>query len=560
LVVEIPSGFLFYCWGKCVKSERYATAEELKKDLSDCVGSVSEVEYDTVVIPPAAAGGDSQDALSGNSVNSYTQTQGATMTMGAQDAQSAASLAEEQNPYADGKKTGGRKKKLIVFSSVAGGLLIAAAVVFFIVVPKLTDPVNRFESAVKSGDMVSAAQLYRDELRYEDSGRLAEAGEFVVDQAEKVKASYIGGEIEYETALTRLQEMGKLGIVSADELEPFIEGINEMRVSRDAYENAQSESKSGEYASAINELHKVIPADSNYGEAQTQLTDAIKIYKEQVLASLSQYGSEDLYDDAVSALRAALLVVPADADLLEKIADYEKKIADEIALIADDLIRDAKNKATISVDYENALADLRSAVASYPSSEMLKTALAEMEQEYVTKKIAEADNLIFDGGEYKDAVALLEEALNLAPGDASLKSAIAEYEAKYPSLLQQMTYFTGRDLGNGGQEQDNLQGIQINIITTDDGDRFDNVYKLDGSYRKITGVLYQPFDSRSDNAARKLEIFGDDRLLYSAVMSGGIEPKTFSVSLTGVKDLEVRLSTDSGWRGRARLANVQLYQ
>lgn len=79
-------------------------------------------------------------------------------------------------------------------------------------------------------------------------------------------------------------------------------------------------------------------------------------------------------------------------------------------------------------------------------------------------------------------------------------------------------------------------------------------------YVRITGVLYQPFDHRSETNARKLEIFGDGRLLYSAVMKGGIEPIPFDVDISGVSDLEIKLEDSTAWSGYARLANVELYQ
>ena len=110
-----------------------------------------------------------------------------------------------------------------------------------------------------------------------------------------------------------------------------------------------------------------------------------------------------------------------------------------------------------------------------------------------------------------------------------------------------------------------MQKMQNNIVDTNQNGMFDNTYKLEGKYIQIVGVLYQPFDRRSDTDTRTLEIFGDGRLLYSANMSGGKEPISFDIDLSGVSDFEIRLvnqwgslSTYNG--GYARLANVELYQ
>lgn len=53
-----------------------------------------------------------------------------------------------------------------------------------------------------------------------------------------------------------------------------------------------------------------------------------------------------------------------------------------------------------------------------------------------------------------------------------------------------MVYFTGKNLKNGGQEKDNLQNMQENIVLLEnnrDYYTFENVYKLKGEYQKITG-------------------------------------------------------------------------
>lgn len=545
------------------KAQRYATAEELKKGLSEYIATLTEEEYDTVIIPQAADGDEPSNSFAENSVNSYTQTQGATMTMGAQSGGFVQTPTEQQNPYANDKKSKKEKgekpkskKKVAVLASVVGILLLAGAIAIYVLVSRANDPVNQYESAIQSGDFEAAAQLYRDELRFGDGDKLSEAESFTITYAESIRDAYIHGEIEYDDALAQLQETGKLGIISSDELAPLIAEINEMRTSRAAYEAAQKDAEAGDYKSAIGEYRKVITADSNYSDAQTQLATAIGNYKEQVMEEVSYLESDKLYEEAISMIRAALIVVPDDADFLTKISDFEQEIANEIELIVDGIVRSARGKISSSADYEGALSELRSGISSYPNNETLKTTLSEIESAYIDIVLNDAAALAANS-EYESAVAALNAALRLVPNNASLKSAVAEYEAKYPKLLQQLTYFTGSELSNGGQDQDNLQGTQTNIITG----TFNNTYKLNGEYTKITGIIYQPFSSRSSDYARTFEIYGDGKLLYSIEMKGGIEPINFSIDLTGVKDLQVKLTNNSSWNsGAARLADVLLYQ
>lgn len=546
------------------KTERYTKAEALKADLQAFLKTITREEYDSVVIPQSL-NEEVSDALSQNSLNSYTQTQGATMTMGAQGSGITPSTVE-QNPYAEtvSKKEKKKGKKKLILISIAAVLIVAVGIGAYVMFLRFTDPVGQFQTAIKDRDFSGAAQLYQEELKDGDAKKLEQAGDFIVSYADEVKKQYIDGEMEYEDALAQLQEMSKLGVVSNEELQPVIAEINELRTSRVAYENAQTNIEVSDWKSAINELRKVIQADSNYSEAQVQLADAIRKYKDEVLETASIFDADGDYEDAITALQAALQVVPDDADFLTEIKDLEKKIEDDINLEIDGIIREAKNSVSVSADFEGALVNLRTTAKQYPNSEELKVAISEIEDAYLEKILAESA-VIAGERRYADAVAALKDALQLLPNNASIKAAISEYEAKYPVLLQQLIYFTGRTLENGGQQKDNMQKMQNNIVDTNQNGMFDNTYKLEGKYIQIVGVLYQPFDRRSDTDTRTLEIFGDGRLLYSANMSGGKEPISFDIDLSGVSDFEIRLvnqwgslSTYNG--GYARLANVELYQ
>ncbi|EOS35204.1 hypothetical protein C808_04983 [Lachnospiraceae bacterium M18-1] len=543
-----------------VKSERYTNAEDFKKDLQEFLSIMSETEYDRTIITQAAVIDETLDSGSEKTEDSYTQTQGATMTMGAQSHSQSASVPSSQNPYAEKSK---KPKKRLVIATVVGVAVIAAGVAGYLAVSRITDPVRLFQEAIQENDFEKASQLYENKLKSGNSGKLAEASDFLSDHAEDVLEKYIQGELEYEDALSQLQEMEKIGIVSEGEMEPLIEELNEIRTSRAAYENGQDEMEAGDYEAAIGDFRKVIQDDPNYSNAQKKLADAVRSYKDELIVSLSQFETDKRYRDAISALSKGLIVVPEDADFQEKIRDYEKKIEDDITLTVDGIIRDAKGIVSESEDYTAALTDLRAAQKQYPNREELKTAIGEMEEAYVSKQLTEAEKLAGES-RYEEAVDLLGEAQELVPDNDSMEKAIKEYKAKFPTLLQQMVYFTGEYLENGGQELDNLQGTQKNIVTNENGYAFDfdNIYKLNGTYKKMTGNWYQPFSERSSTNGKDLKIYGDGRLLFSATMRSGIEPIGFEIDLAGVEELEIILSKTRGsnYSGYAKLANVQFYQ
>lgn len=547
------------------KEERYKKAEDFRDCLQAMMQSLSEEECNRTAVPQTAD--NAADSDEGSLYDTYTQTQGATMTMGMQgtDAvmgnQSASGVEAVQNPYA--KKQKKKKGKAVAAIAIAIPLIVILTAGYLFISKKL-DPLNRFQAAIEEDNYEEAEQLYNDKLKSGDSDILAKAEYVVADHAEEIKKRYYQGNIEYEDALNQLQNLEKFATTDKDSLQTVVEEINKLYLSRTSYEKALSCMDSGDYESAVNDLRKVIQEDSNYADAQIKIADAIKRYKEGLLASLVEFEPDKQYDEAILALQAGLLVVPEDADFLAKIADYEKKIADNIQLMISSIIRDVKNDVSVSGDYVGALKELREAEKQYSNSEEIKMAVMEIEEEYLGVVLTEAETIAGESG-YVEAVEALKEALLVLPNNASIKTAISEYEAKYPILLQQMVYFTGEALENGGQEKDNMQEMQINIIQTDSRGLFDNTYKLEEQYVKITGVLYQPFDERSDRYERVLEIFGDGRLLYSTSMRGGKEPVSFEVDLGGVYNLEIKFvnewgSTNTYHSGYARLANVELFQ
>lgn len=544
-----------------VKTERYARAEDLRSDLQAFLKSISKDEYNSVIIAPS---NEKPEDYSENSMTSgtYSQTQGATVTMGA-EFRNMAATASEQNPYFEEPSKKKKGKKKLILAAVITVLVVAAGVSAFIAYKRITDPVSNFQTAIKDQDYNEASQLFQGELKNGDAAKLEMVEEFVVSYADEIKAQYINGEIEYENALNQLREMEKFEADGGEQLREIIESVNALYLSRTSYDKAIESIEYGDYESAINDLRRVIQEDPNYAQAQIKISEAIRNYKDEVLDSLLELEADKQYDEAILRLKAGLLLVPDDADFLAQIEDYEKKIENDIVLEVEGVIREAKNMVSVSSDYAGALENLRAAARKYPNREELKESISEIEDAYLDVALAEAAQIASENG-YASAVAALNGSLQVLPDNASIKAAISEYESKYPVLLQQLIYFTGRTLENGGQQMDNMQEMQTNIIDTDRGGLFDNTYKLDGKYVKITGVLYQPFDRRSDDSANTFEVFGDGRLLYSETMYGGKEPISFEVDLSGVNDFEIRLVSQYGkvdyHGGYSKLANVELHQ
>jgi tetratricopeptide (TPR) repeat protein len=481
--------------------------------------------------------------------------------MGAQGGH--ATPSGKQNPYAD-KKPKGKGKKIIALVSVFACVAIAAVIAISMLVQRANDPVNQFEAAIEKGDFVEAAQIYRDEIRYGDSGQIAEAEKLVVNQAGSIESAYTKNELEYDEALTQLQELEKLRIVSSAELSPFIESINELRTSRMAYQSAQTSIGREDYAQAINELNKVIQRDENYANAQQQIVSSVTSYKNQVFAELSTYDANKSYSAAITKLNDALKVVPNDADFLAKIDDYNSIIAADTQAEVDVIVKDARDMVANNKDYERALSTLRNALNQYRGNESINSAIREITDTHVREILAEADAFAIDK-KYTNAITVLEGGQRLYPDGTDWRARINDYREFLPVFLTNLE--TLSNVGNrcdlwvwntnpNSTDRDNIENTRANTIgfnfPNHSGDEFYRriEYFTDSKYSRFTGLFLLHFDSRNTTDRYQLRISADNTLIYtSPVLTNGVLPINIDIDITGASVITFTVSDiGSNWR------------
>lgn len=461
---------------------------------------------------------------------------------------------EQEQPKPPKKK--GKKARSVVL----GILIIGAGVGGYLGYRHITDPVNKLQTAIIEKDFDSAAQLYEEEIKDGDENKVAQAEDFIVNHAEEIQNDYINNELEYEDALTQLQQMGKLGIVSQENLDPMITNINGLRTSRVAYDTAQSSMASGDWEVAVKELRKVIQEDVNYTQAQTQLADSVKNYKDKLLATLPDYDQGEDYTGAIAALRAGLLVVPDDADFLAKIEDYEKKISDAIGLAVVNIMQEANQLVTESSDYLSALTLLKDANQQYPNQPSLKDAISDMERQYQEFEFARADTLAGEK-KYDEAVDLLNELQSHISQGKAVLDKIAEINDMRPDNLSDLVVI---DSKNYDYKSDMYMDSFGN---TYDGRHFFSagydayaVYNLNEKYTTFAGSIVADKDTDS-GAVMDIMIYLDDKLVYSKT---GYDKRTgevpFSVDVRGATKLTIQTKADYSSRRYFSIVNAVLEQ
>lgn len=146
---------------------------------------------------------------------------------------------------------------------------------------------------------------------------------------------------------------------------------------------------------------------------------------------------------------------------------------------------------------------------------------------------------VYNGTTYLPIRAVGEALGKTVQWDPKTNSAyLGKHTGEKPAVwLQDLDYFTGKDLKVTTTEKDNLGNTRQETIDASRG--FTNTYLLNGQYSAISGTFFQRYNYRSSTEESKLLIYGDGELLYSAEMAGGIQPTDFYVDLTGVLELKI---------------------
>lgn len=144
---------------------------------------------------------------------------------------------------------------------------------------------------------------------------------------------------------------------------------------------------------------------------------------------------------------------------------------------------------------------------------------------------------VYNGTTYLPARAISEAVGLPVQWDGATSSVyIGKHSSETPAVyIQDLTTFTGKGWYTSVSEQDNMGNTWYNVAYCNDT----NVYKINGQYTSIKGTLFQYMKYKNTTNEGTLSIYGDGKLLYTAVAKSGVEPISFSVDLTGVLELKV---------------------
>jgi hypothetical protein len=173
---------------------------------------------------------------------------------------------------------------------------------------------------------------------------------------------------------------------------------------------------------------------------------------------------------------------------------------------------------------------------------------------------------IYNGTTYLPVRAVSEALGKPVAWDGSTYSVyIGKHSSDEPAILvQDLAWFTGGAYDRHASLTDNLGNTRNNCIGNyKNAVARDNLYKINGQYTRIAGILFQTYDARNGNlwgTWTTLEIYGDGKALYTASVTSGVEPIDFSVDISGVLELRIRFYSGSGTQVHgAAISNFGLY-
>ena len=239
-----------------------------------------------------------------------------------------------------------RKKTVLIFVFTGMFLIIialAAALFFFL----SRDPVSDYLSLLTEKDYDRAAVLYDKEIEpYAD--KMEDLKQSVQERLKNLEQQFIDEKLSYEEVIKQIdvyQYVKDLPTYFSD-----TNGrIRALYGSRIAYKNGMSYESNKQYVNAIQELQKVIAADSHYDEAQKKIESLMPFYKKEMLANAKKLADAKKYEEAIESLNEALIMLPKDPDLAAKRKEYQslQKKADEAA--EKKRLEDAKKNQKLTV-------------------------------------------------------------------------------------------------------------------------------------------------------------------------------------------------------------------
>lgn len=339
-------------------------------------------------------------------------------------------------------------------------------------------------------------------------------------------------------------------------------------VTDEAYDLGLFYFERGEYEKAIQTLNEIANNSNSYVEAQKLLAKAIDQYRIGLIDTAHTYVEKDDYKLAIEILKAGLLIVPDDAELLGTIEDYSLEYINVVRAAA---IEDAAAYAA-EEDYANALMTIQSAIDEVDSDVELHALYDNYIVQYRKDVLAKACQAYAEQ-DFQSSLSIIQNSLDVLPNDKSLMAYYDVLLSHKPAQLSDLVEIDESDKHYYDVYEHNHISDLLGNDPIDSNYSFGN--DSWSGYSSGTGwvefflnkeyIIFQcSFLTRSVKPTYTFCVYGDDAELYnSGEINWEAGRQDISVNVKNINKLRILVKWSGGGTldyGRFFMGNDLLYK
>lgn len=398
----------------------------------------------------------------------------------------------------------------------------------------MTTPGYQVSRAVKNGDYQKAEDIYYDKVAG-NSIQYTILQKSLEEFNEETVKKFNENKIDYSSAFDALQTMKKLGF---DDSSEHLKIISEIKISADAFENAQKYFSDGQYEAAINEYLKISENDKNYQEAQEKLEELYPKFEDSAVSTIEEYLSSSNYKEAVEYVNKIKHIIPKGSSSTkleevknESLSAYTKSVINDANL----LINDKRfEDAIILIDEALLICD----------SKDLQTKKTVVQKEYIEHITTEVEKYL-ENEDYISAARVASHALTVIPDDPTLSALDNKVKITTPTYLLDACkpyaidgyteYSNGSLMYSGGNSYTN--GFVLTYYGY-------SVFNIDNNYSTLNFSLGHEDGARTAKGTAR--IYCDGILKEEINLNPDDLPHKYEIDITGVQQLKFEF-TASAW-------------
>ncbi len=436
------------------------------------------------------------------------------------------------------KKSGKVKKAKVIAIAVLSGIValaIALAIMFF------SSSAYGVYREMNSDDFNSAVELYNDEV---DGSFIQETllNMLLKGRADEIVSDFEAEKIDYETAISELNALEKMGFEGIKEK---IEQITASNNAADALEKADKYYADGDYENAITEYSKIPESDENYEAAQSKINEICPKYISSVVETATEYNNDKKYKEAVGYINTAYDILPDSADTTE----LDKVKNESLAFYKTDI----SNQVTALInesDFTGAFEVIDEAIA-FDDDQYFKDLRTTTEGKYV-ESIKTTVQGHLKNGDYTNAKGVISQALTVLPGNSDLIKLQDDVEKETPVYFLNVCppYQKNDDtVLHNGESSFKMGGKTyrngITMEVWEPGSWF--LSNLNGNYNELKFNLGHVDETGMTNVELAIYLDGDYYKTYTVISSN--LPTNITIPVSGINQIKVVANMTDDYAG-----------